>query len=142
MQWPVAIWRKAPHGKTRAILRALGVPFKLRYSFWYANRDELPYIYHDFQVKARQLKRELHPDTPETGNAAEFRVFAAACELVERQFRAHGIGNQPTAVEREAKAADRKERVRAYRNAYHGARPEKVKEWNERHRNKVARNLT
>lgn len=116
---PTVVGRKAPHGNTRSILRALGVPFKLRYSFWFANRDELPYIYHDFHVKAKQVKRELHPDTPETGNVEEFKTFSAACDLVERQFRIRGIGSQLNAVAREAEALERKARQRAIQQARH-----------------------
>ncbi len=122
MSTPIVSQRKVEHGRTRTVLRALGIPIKIACSFWQANLDQLPYLYRDFQVKARQVKRELHPDTPQTGNAAEFRKFSAACDLVERQFRIRGIGEQPNAVAREAEAAGRIARRRARRCAGRFAR--------------------
>lgn len=64
-----------------------------RGSFWLANEGELEYLYHDFKVRARQVKAELHPDRG--GLTSDFQALSALCEAVQHAFNKRGIGLDP-----------------------------------------------
>jgi hypothetical protein len=73
--------------RTRTILKRLGIPYKVGYSFWALNEADLPYLYYDFRKRAREVKAQLHPDNG--GNTKAFQEFNTACQLVERAFEKH-----------------------------------------------------
>lgn len=101
---PVAGNRVAP------ILRALGVPIKKGASFWVANAHELHYIFADFEGAARARKREMHPDLG--GDHDRFVELSVACDFVRRSFARRGIGDLPSAAQREREKEAREARAR------------------------------
>lgn len=72
----------------------MGIKFKHGHQFWLKNGAELDYIYYDFQVRAKEIKRELHPDAG--GDLESFQDFSADCDWVVKCFARHGIGDVPS----------------------------------------------
>lgn len=78
-------WRSMPK-----ILNQLGVEHKRGANFWLRNEGRLEYIWHDFKVKAREIREQIYPR--KVGDSAEgATAFNRLYLRVERMFQRHGV---------------------------------------------------
>lgn len=103
---------KGAFRKPAPLLRELGIDHRPGNNFWVINAGRLEYIFYDFQQRARELKRELHPDTP-GGDEDKFQAFNNHCAAMEAAFQRRGIGPQLTAASRQEQIDHKEARKKA-----------------------------
>lgn len=104
---------QAPSKRVAMILKSMGINYRgTAHSFWANNEADLEYIYQEFETKARELKSRYHPDRVDTGDAEKYKELVDSCDLMERQFEAHGA-IKVSALQREERKEMREARSQA-----------------------------